>query len=97
MIWPPGGSTIVQSANGAVREPRAGRPRLTSYWQEFPMSARIYPDVNTTSASNAAANTADHRLGEDIDTTDQISSPVLLGLGVAGAIVADLLIWLAIG
>ncbi|MHB2210924.1 hypothetical protein [Methylobacterium sp. CM6257] len=61
------------------------------------MSARVYSDVNTTSASNAAANTPAHRLGQDINTIDQLSSLVLLGVGVAGAVVAILLIWLVVG
>lgn len=61
------------------------------------MSARIYPDVNTSSARSGAANQPVHRVGEDVNTVDQISSPVLLGMGVVGAIVADLLIWLTIG
>ena len=61
------------------------------------MSARIYPDVNTSSASSGAANQPVHRLGQDINTIDQLSSLVLLGVGVAGAVVAILLIWLVVG
>jgi len=61
------------------------------------MAPRIYPDVNTNSASSGAANQPVHRQGEDVNAIDQLSSPVLLGIGVAGAIVADLLIWLVIG
>ncbi|MGX9984591.1 hypothetical protein [Methylobacterium fujisawaense] len=61
------------------------------------MSARIYPDVNTTSASNVAANRPVHRQGEDVDTTDLLSSPVLLGVGVVGSVVALLLIRLLVG
>ncbi|MGH1571870.1 hypothetical protein ACRAWG_15740 [Methylobacterium sp. P31] len=60
------------------------------------MSTRIYPDVNTTSASNAAANTPNHRLGEDVNTVDQLSSLILLGVVVVGAIVAILLIGLVV-
>ncbi|MGH1572077.1 hypothetical protein ACRAWG_39030 (plasmid) [Methylobacterium sp. P31] len=61
------------------------------------MSARIYPDVNTSSASSGAANTPVHRQGESVNTVDQLSSPILLGVGVVGAIVAVLLIWLVNG
>jgi hypothetical protein len=58
------------------------------------MAPRIYPDVNTSSASSGAANQPDHRLGQDINTVDQLASPVLLGVAVAGSAVACLLIWL---
>ncbi|CAA2160713.1 hypothetical protein MBRA_05869 [Methylobacterium brachiatum] len=61
------------------------------------MSPRIYPDVNTSSASSGAANTPVHRAGEDVDATDQLASPVLLGIAVAGAFAAVLLISLVIG
>jgi hypothetical protein len=61
------------------------------------MASRIYPDVNTSSASSGAANRPVHRAGEDVDTTDQLASPVLLGIGVAGSVVALLLVWLVIG
>ena len=61
------------------------------------MSARIYPHVNTSSASNQAANRAVHRQGEDVDTTDQLPSPYLLGIALAGSAVAALLIRLVIG
>ena len=60
------------------------------------MIARVYTDVNTTSASKGPANQPVHRQGQDVDSVDQLSSIVLLGLAVAGAIVADLLIWLVI-
>jgi hypothetical protein len=61
------------------------------------MSARIYPDVNTSSASSGAANQPVHRLGQDVNTGDQLASPVLLGIAVVGAVVACLLIWLLVG
>jgi hypothetical protein len=61
------------------------------------MAPRIYPDVNTSAASNAATNRQVHRVGEDVDTTDQLASPVLLGIAVAGAIAAMLLVMLVIG
>jgi hypothetical protein len=61
------------------------------------MSPRIYPDVNTSSAGSGAANRPVHRVGEDVNTTDQLASPVLLGIAVAGASVACLLIRLVIG
>ena len=61
------------------------------------MSERVYPDVNTSAASNTAANQPIHRQGEDINTKDQLSSVVLLGLAVAGAAAAVLLISLLVG
>ncbi|MER2268636.1 hypothetical protein [Methylobacterium oxalidis] len=60
------------------------------------MSARVYPDVNTTSASNAPANQPHHRQGQDIDSVDQLSSIVLMGLAIAGGVVAILLIALLV-
>jgi hypothetical protein len=61
------------------------------------MSARIYPDVNTSSASSGAANKPVHRQGESVNTVDQLSSPILLGIAVVGAAVACLLIQLVNG
>ena len=61
------------------------------------MSPRIYPDVNTSSASNQATNRPVHRQGEDVDSTDQLPSPLLMGVAVAGSVVALLLVWLVIG
>jgi hypothetical protein len=61
------------------------------------MRARIYPDVNTSSASNQASNRTVHRQGKDVDTTDQLPSPYLLGIALAGSAVAALIIWLVIG
>lgn len=61
------------------------------------MRARIYPDVNTSSASNQAANRIAHRRGEDVDTTDQLPSPYLLGIALAGSAVAALIIRIVIG
>lgn len=61
------------------------------------MAPRIYPDVNISSASNQAANQPVHRQGEDVNTTDQLPSPILMGVAVAGAAVACLLVWLVIG
>ena len=65
------------------------------------MSVRVYPDVNTTSASNRPAsnrpvNAPIHRQGQDVDSVDQLSSVILLGLAVVGAIAADLLLWLVL-
>ncbi|WP_336491797.1 hypothetical protein [Methylobacterium nigriterrae] len=60
------------------------------------MTARVYPDVNTTSASNQPANEPVHRQGQDVDTVDQLSSWVLLGLAIVGGAAADLLLWLAL-
>ena len=60
------------------------------------MSVRVYPDVNTTTASNRPANAPIHRQGQDVDGVDQLSSVVLLGLAVVGAIAADLLLWLVL-
>ena len=56
------------------------------------MTARVYPDVNTSSASAGPANAPMHRQGQDVNTVDQLSSVVLLGLAVVGAIVANLLL-----
>lgn len=61
------------------------------------MAPRIYPDVNTSSASSGAANRPVHRAGEDVDTTDQLASPVLLGIAIAGAVAAIVLVSLVIG
>ncbi|WP_132250951.1 hypothetical protein [Methylobacterium segetis] len=60
------------------------------------MTARVYPDVNTTAASNQPANEPIHRQGQDVDTVDQLSSVVLLGLAVVGAVAADLLLALVL-
>lgn len=57
----------------------------------------VYPDLNTSLASNAAANHPDHRRGQCVDAVDQLASPVLLGIAVAGSSVACLLIRLVIG
>jgi hypothetical protein len=72
-------------------------PQKPDRWKEFDMSARIYPDVNTSSASNGATNRPVHRMGDDVDTIDQLPSPYLLGIAVAGSAVACLLIRLVIG
>jgi hypothetical protein len=61
------------------------------------MSARIYPDVNTSSASSGAANQPIHRQGASVNTGDQLASPVLLGIAVVGSAVAVVLIWLLVG
>jgi hypothetical protein len=61
------------------------------------MSAHIYPDVNTSSVSSGAANKPVRRQGASVNTTDQLSSPVLLGIAVAGSVVAALLIQLVNG
>ena len=60
------------------------------------MTVRVYPDVNTSSASGGPANAPIHRQGHDVNTIDQLSSVVLLGLAVVGAIAADLLLALII-
>jgi len=60
------------------------------------MTARVYPDVNTTSASNRPANEPIHRQGQDVNTVDQLSSIYLMGLAIVGGIAADLLLWLAL-
>ena len=61
------------------------------------MARRIYPDVNTSAASNEGANRPIHRRGDDINAVDQLASPVLLGIAVVGAITAMLLVTLVIG
>ena len=48
----------------------------------------VYPDLYTSSASNAAANRPEHRRGQGVDTLDQLASPVLLGIAVVGSAVA---------
>ncbi|SFL49795.1 hypothetical protein [Methylorubrum salsuginis] len=44
-----------------------------------------------------SANDFTHRVGHDVDSVDQVSSVVLLGLAVAGGIAAVLLDLLLIG
>jgi hypothetical protein len=44
-----------------------------------------------------SANDLTHRVGHDVDSVDQVSSVVLLGLAVAGGIAAVLLDLLLIG
>lgn len=61
------------------------------------MAPRLYPDVNTGSASNQATTRPIHRHGDDVDTTDQLPSPILMGVAVAGAALSCLLVWLVIG
>ena len=58
------------------------------------MTARVYPDVNTTSAGNTPANETIHRHGQDVNTVDQLSSAVLLGLAVVCVVTVDLVLWL---
>ncbi len=60
------------------------------------MTVRVYPDVNTTSASNTPANQAEHRQGQDVNSLNQLSSIVLLGLAVVGGVAAILLIGLVV-
>ena len=63
--------------------------------KEAALTARVYPDVNTSSASINPANEPIHRQGQGVTSVDQLSSTVLLGLAVLGAVAADLLLWLA--
>ena len=51
----------------------------------------------STNTPATAANAPRHRLGQDVNVVDQVSSPVLLGLAVAGAVVALLLIRIVVG
>jgi len=44
-----------------------------------------------------SANDFQHRVGQDVDTVDQLSSVVILGLAVAGGIAAVVLDLLLIG
>ncbi len=44
-----------------------------------------------------SANDFTHRVGHDVDSVDQVSSVILLGLAVAGGIAAVLLDLLLIG
>lgn len=61
------------------------------------MNAPIYPDLNTSSASGAAANEPAHRIGGDVNSGDQLPSPYLLGIALSGSAVACLMIRLIIG
>lgn len=56
------------------------------------MAPRIYPGP-----SGSGANKPEHRLGQDVDGVDQLSSVTLLGIAVGGAVTALLLVWLVIG
>ncbi|GJE42831.1 hypothetical protein [Methylobacterium soli] len=49
--------------------------------------------ANSTIGSNPA-NAPVHRQGQDVDTVDQLSSVVLLGLALVGGAAAILLHWL---
>ena len=60
------------------------------------MTARVYPDVNTSSASSNPANKPIHRQGQDVDSVDQLSSIYLMGLAIVGGITAILLLWLVL-
>jgi len=62
--------------------------------EEAAMTVRVYPHVNTTAASNTPANQAEHRQGQHVNTIDQLSSIILLGLAAAGGVAAILLIGL---
>ena len=61
------------------------------------MSAPVYPDMNTSSTSGMAANRPRYRFGEDVNSGDQLPSPYLLGIALAGSSVACLIIRLVIG
>ena len=57
------------------------------------MAPRIYPGSNPgpTDGSGPAgegSNAPEHRAGADVDSGDQVSSIVLLGLALAGAVVS---------
>ncbi|WP_375463436.1 hypothetical protein [uncultured Methylobacterium sp.] len=56
------------------------------------MAPRIYP-----SEPGEGANSVEHRIGQDIDGVDQVSSIVLLCLALAGASVALVLVHFVIG
>lgn len=60
------------------------------------MTARLYPDVNTSEASNNPANKPAHRQGQDVNSVDQLSSVVLMGLAIAGGAAAILFIHLLV-
>ncbi|WP_204165220.1 hypothetical protein [Methylobacterium radiodurans] len=53
--------------------------------------------MQQTEYGRTAANTPDHRSGQNVDTQDQVSSVTLLGLAAAGAAVSLLLVHLAGG
>ena len=47
--------------------------------------------------AQGGANRIEHRIGQDVNTNDQVSSVVLLGFAAAGAAVALLLVHLVVG
>ncbi|GJD90202.1 MULTISPECIES: hypothetical protein [Methylobacterium] len=53
--------------------------------------------MQQTEYGRTAANAPTHRVGEDVNEVDQLSSVTLLGLAVAGAVVMLLLVRLAGG
>ena len=57
------------------------------------MAPRIYPGstpgpTDGSGPAGEGANAPEHRTGADVDSGDQVSSMVLLGLALAGAIVS---------
>ena len=59
---------------------------------ETSMAPRIYPGP-----SDGAAHKPEHRVGQGVDSVDQLSSVTLLGVAVAGAVAALLLVRLIVG
>lgn len=59
------------------------------------MTAPVTSNPNP-SRPGGPANAPVHRVGETIDTVDQVSSVYLMGLAIAGAIVVDLVLALII-
>ena len=67
------------------------------------MTARVYPHPSSTTSTNAVVNAdsmkagpestsmkPEHRVGNTVDKVDQVSSVVLLGIAVTGAVLVTL-------
>lgn len=91
-----GSSTLTACDNdaGSVDDPEP-TPRTLSALRllivhrhgDLGMTARVYPAPNQTQ-SGGSANDPAHRLGENIDRVDRLSSLVLMGLALAGGALA---------
>ena len=56
------------------------------------MAPRIYPGPSV-----GGANRPEHRVGQDVDSVDQLSSVTLLGIAVLGAVASLISVWLVMG
>ncbi|TXM93217.1 hypothetical protein [Methylobacterium sp. WL116] len=59
------------------------------------MAPRIYP--GSPDRPGHGANSVEHRIGQDVDGVDQLSSVVLMGLAIGGAALALILVHFLIG